>query len=91
MNEKSPNENTKACSTEESNLNAERLASFEKMLSAITCEHQDMIVKMDKLKEEGKTKSVTYMQLLTRKLMYTNILSLYEIYGLIPDSMSYHK
>ena len=91
MNEKSPNENMKACSVEESSLNAERLASFEKMLSAITCEHQDMIVKMDKLKEKGKTKSVTYMQLLTRKLMYTNILSLYEIYGLLPESMSYHK
>ena len=91
MNEKSPNENMKACSVEESSLNAERLASFEKMLSAITCEYQDMIVKMDKLKEEGKTKSVTYMQLLTRKLMYTNILSLYEIYGLLPESMSYHK
>ena len=91
MNEKSPNENMNICSTEESNLNAERLAAFEKMLSAITCEHQDMIVKMDKLKAEGKTKSVTYMQLLTRKLMYTNILSLYEIYGLLPESMSYHK
>ena len=91
MNEKSPNENMKACSVEESSLNAERLASFEKMLSAITCEYQDMIVKMDKLKEEGKTKSVTYMQLLTRKLMYTNILSLYEIYGLLPESDSHHE
>lgn len=91
MNEKAPNENMNICSAEERSMNAERLAAFEKMLSAITCKHQDMIVKMDKLKVEGKTKSVTYMQLLTRKLMYTNILSLYEIYGLIPDSMSYHK
>jgi len=91
MNEKAPNENMNICSAEESSMNAERLAAFEKMLSAITCEHQDMIVKMDKLKEKGKTKSVTYMQLLTRKLMYTNILSLYKIYGLLPDSASHHE
>ncbi len=43
-----------------------------------------IITKMEKLKSEGKTKSVTYTQLLTRKLMYNNMLSMYEIYGLLP-------
>lgn len=60
-----------------------RLEAFEKMLSAIQKEYADIISKMDKLKSEGKVKSVTYMQLMSRKLMYTDILGLYDIYGLI--------
>lgn len=65
-------------------IDLERLSAFEDMLSAIKSEYQDIITKMEKLKSEGKTKSVTYTQLLTRKLMYNNMLSMYEIYGLLP-------
>ena len=39
----------------------------------------------DKMKAEGKVKTVTYQQMLSRKMMYQNMLSLYEIYGLVQE------
>lgn len=60
-----------------------RLEAFEKMLSAIQKEYADIISRMDRLKSEGKVKSVTYMQLMSRKFMYIDFLGLYDIYGLI--------
>ena len=47
--------------------------------------HADVVEKMEKLKEEGKTKSATYRQLMGTKMNYQNMLSLYKIYGLIED------
>ncbi|MDO4308412.1 MAG: hypothetical protein Q4C77_16450 [Eubacteriales bacterium] len=38
---------------------------------------------MEGLKARGKVKSATYQQLMGRKMMYQNMLSLYEIYGLV--------
>ena len=46
-------------------------------------EYGDILEKMDGLKAQGKVKTVTYQQLMSRKLMYQNMLSLYQIYGLI--------
>ena len=60
----------------------DRLEAFEKMLTAVQKEYADILEKMDRLKAEGKVKTVTYQQLMSRKLMYQNMLSLYEIYGL---------
>lgn len=60
----------------------ERLAAFEKMLIAVEAEYADIIMKMERLKQEGKVKSVTYGQLMGRKIMYTNMLELYKIHGL---------
>lgn len=60
----------------------ERLENFERMLEAVETEYADILSKMEKLKGEGRVKSVTYQQLTGRKLMYRNMLSLYEIYGL---------
>lgn len=31
---------------------------------------------------DGKIKTVTYQQMMSRKMLYRNMLSLYEIYGL---------
>ena len=59
-----------------------RLEAFEKMLAAVLKEYADILDKMDKMKAEGKVKTVTYQQLMARKMMYQNMLSLYEIYGL---------
>lgn len=61
----------------------DRLAAFEKMLTAVQKEYSDILEKMEKLKEDGKVKTVTYQQLMSRKLMYQNMLSLYEIYDLV--------
>ena len=46
-------------------------------------EYDVTISKMEKLKTEGKTKTVTYRQLMSTKLTLQNILSRYEIYGLL--------
>ena len=63
----------------------EREEKFEKMLNDIQQNYADVAKKMEKLKEEGKTKSATYRQLMGTKMNYQSMLSLYKIYGLIED------
>ena len=63
-------------------MDENRLESFEKMLLAVKAEYQSVSDKLEELKENGRTKSATYRQLFSRKLMYQNMLSLYQIYGL---------
>lgn len=60
-----------------------RLKAFEEMLDAVQKEYADIQSKMDRLKAEGKVKTATYQQLMGRKLMYQNMLSLYQIHGLL--------
>lgn len=60
----------------------ERLAAFEKMLADIEKNYTDMQEKMDALKAQGKEKSATYRQLMGNKLMYKQMLFMYELYGL---------
>ena len=62
---------------------SEREEKFEKMLQGVQEEYDVTISKMEKLKTEGKTKTVTYRQLMSTKLTLQNILSRYEIYGLL--------
>lgn len=59
-----------------------RLEAFEKMLADIEKNYSDMQQKMDALKAQGKEKSATYRQLMGNKLMYKQILFMYELYGL---------
>ena len=66
-------------------LDAKRLEAFEKMLAAVQNEYGDILAKMEKVKTDGKVKTVTYQQLMSRKMMYQNMLSLYEIYGLVDE------
>ena len=60
----------------------ERLAAFERMLADIEKNYDDMQRKMDSLKVQGKEKSATYRQFMGNKLMYKQLLNMYEIYGL---------
>ena len=62
---------------------SEREEKFEKMLQGVQEEYDVTISKMEKLKTEGKTKTVTYKQLMSTKLTLQNILSRYKIYGLL--------
>ncbi|MBD5485171.1 MAG: hypothetical protein HDR18_06580 [Lachnospiraceae bacterium] len=62
---------------------SEREEKFEKMLQAIQKEYNDTVSKMEKLRVEGKTKTVTYKQLMSTKVTLQNMLSRYEIYGLL--------
>lgn len=65
-----------------------RLEAFEKMLKAVQKEYEDILVKMEDLKTKGRVKSATYQQLMGRKMMYQNILSMYELYGLLENEKS---
>ncbi|MBD5506685.1 MAG: hypothetical protein HDR05_01115 [Lachnospiraceae bacterium] len=62
---------------------SEREEKFEKMMQAIQKEYDDTVNKMENLRLEGKTKTVTYKQLMGTKVALQNMLSRYEIYGLL--------
>lgn len=65
--------------------NEKRLLAFEKMLKAVQENYENADAKMKKLKAEGKEKSATYRQLMGNKLQYQNMLSMYQIYGLLEE------
>ena len=67
---------------------SEREEKFERMLQAIQTEYQTTIEKMERLKRENKTNTVTYRELLGNKLTLQNILSWYEVYGLLDENSS---
>mgnify|MGYP006922123644 FL=1 len=62
---------------------SEREVKFEKMLQAVQEEYGTVTEKMEVLKAEGKTKTATYRQMTGRKLTLQNMLSMYQIYGLL--------
>lgn len=63
----------------------ERIEQFETMLSEIQKKYNTTLEKMEKLKSEGKNKTVTYRQLMTEKMTLQNILITYKTYGLIDE------
>ena len=63
----------------------EREEKFEKMLKAILDQYEEVVSKMDKLKAEDKTKTVTYKQLMTTKLSLGNMIAMYKLYDLIEE------
>lgn len=60
-----------------------RLIAFENMLNAVRAEYSSVAKRMEKPKSEGKEKTAAYRQIMSRKLQYGNILSLYGAYGLL--------
>ena len=63
----------------------QRLEAFEKMLRAVEENYETADQKMKKLKAEGREKSATYRQLMGNKMQYQNMLSMYQIYGLLEE------
>ena len=61
----------------------EKLELFEKMLKDIKESYLREKVEIDRLKEEGKEKSATYMHYLGNRLLYNWVLGKYKEYGLI--------
>ena len=62
---------------------SEREERFERMLAEIQAEYASIEQKMAVLRAEGKTKTVTFRQLMGNKLMYQSMLSMYRKHGLI--------
>ena len=61
---------------------SEREERFERMLEGIQENYADTVRRMDALRAEGKTKTVTFRQLMSNKLMYQNMMALYKLYDL---------
>ena len=59
----------------------ERLEAFEKMLADTEKNYGDAQRRMDELRAAGKEKSATYRQYMGNKLLYRQLLSMYELYG----------
>ena len=64
---------------------SEREEKFERMMQSDVVSYNAVDERMGKLKQEGKTNTVTYKQLMTEKLKNQNIISLYKVYGLIEE------
>ena len=62
---------------------SEREERFERMLQEIQAEYASIEQKMAVLRAEGKTKTVTFRQLMGNKLMYQSMLSMYRQHVLI--------
>ena len=60
-----------------------RLEAFEKMLSEVQRQYEDIEVKMAELKMEGKEKTTTYRQLMANKLRLGDMLAMYKLYDLL--------
>ena len=60
-----------------------RLKDFEAMLKFVQDNYEDTVIKMEKLKSEGKTKTATYGQLMGNKLTYQNMIAIFKLYDLI--------
>ncbi len=61
----------------------DRLQAFEEMLRDVVTQAEFEKEKMDELKRQGKEKTATYRQFMGNRLMYRQLLSLYEKYGLL--------
>ena len=67
----------------EVNSMSEREEHFERMLQEIQAEYAAIEQNMAVLRAEGKTRTVTFRQLMGNKLMYQSMLSMYRKHGLI--------
>lgn len=63
-----------------------RLAAFERMLADAQQSYDELRVRLERLKAEGKTKTATFRQYLGNKLTYQYLLSLYRDYGLLDNT-----
>lgn len=62
----------------------DHLKAFKSMLEDVKNQMEFAQSEMDKLKAQGREKSVTFKQHMSNKLMYQRILAMYKEYGLIP-------
>lgn len=64
-------------------LSGGRLEAFEKMLSSIQKQYEDIEDRMAALKFEGKEKTTTYRQLMANRLRLGDMLAMYKLYDLL--------
>lgn len=61
----------------------ERLEKFEKALKDILNEYDKLGKELESLRNEGKTKNTKFRELLSKKLVYSMIITIFKRYDLI--------
>lgn len=61
----------------------DRLERFEKALTDILSEYDNLGKELGKLRDEGKNKTTKFKELLGRKLVYSMIITIFKRYNLI--------
>ncbi len=61
----------------------DRLKAFEKMLTDVQTNYEELVSRLDRLKAEGREKSATFRQYLGNKMTCQYLLNMYKDYGLI--------
>ena len=61
---------------------AKRLAAFEAVYNEVNIGLSDIPKQLEKMKSEGKEKTVRYKELFGQKLMYNYIVSIFEKHGI---------
>lgn len=61
---------------------ARRLAAYDRMYRDLLAERDRIAAEMDRLRTAGKTKTVTYRQWMSDKLLIQNLIGRFEIYGI---------
>lgn len=61
----------------------EKLERFEKALKDILDEYNNLGKELEKLRNEGKSKTTKFRELLSKKLVYSMIITIFKRYNLI--------
>lgn len=61
----------------------EKLERFEKALQDILDEYNSLGKELEKLRNEGKSKTTKFRELLSKKLVYSMIITIFKRYNLI--------
>ena len=61
----------------------DRLERFEKALDDIVTGYNDLGKELEKLREEGKSKTTKFRELLGKKLVYSMIITIFKRYDLL--------
>ena len=64
-------------------FNIDRLERFERALSDILEEYNNLGNELKKLRDENKTKTTKFRELLGKKLVYSMIITIFKRYDLI--------
>ena len=64
-------------------INMDRLERFEKALSDILAEYDKLGNELEKLRNEDKSKTTKFRELLGKKLVYSMIITIFKRYDLI--------
>lgn len=61
----------------------ERLENFERALKDILNEYENLGKELEKLRNDGKSKTTKFRELLGKKLVYSMIITIFKRYNLI--------